>query len=130
MKIGIVASSWYWDEITSEMVIISERTAKELGCAVIVKKVPGCFDMPLACQRLLGSVDGIVTLGAIIEGQTRHDELISHALAGALVQLSLQSNKPIVLGVNGPGMTKAQAIARIERAADVTRACIGMIEDA
>ncbi len=130
MKIGIVVSEYYWKEVTSKMLELALETARAENAEVKVIKVPGSFDIPLAVNKLLSmsSVDGVVTLGAVIKGETMHDQVISFTLAKALTDLALEYEKPVVLGVNGPGMTPEQAIARIERAADVTRACIQMVK--
>jgi len=58
-------------------------------------------------------VDGIVTLGAVIKGQTKHDEVITNAVAARISKLSIKYQKPISLGVSGPGMSERQAFARI-----------------
>ena len=78
-------------------------------------QVPGAFDMPLIVDTLLQKkdVDAVVTLGAIIKGQTKHDEVIAHSTAQALIQLSLKYQKPVSLGISGPGMQERHAYARI-----------------
>ena len=58
-------------------------------------------------------VDGVVTLGAVIKGQTKHDELIANATVKRLTKLSLKQKKPVTLGISGPGMGERQAHARI-----------------
>jgi 6,7-dimethyl-8-ribityllumazine synthase len=127
MKIAIVVSQWYWEEITGKMCALSEKTTTDAGCDVVVCKVPGSFEIPWGVQRVIENVDGVVTLGAVIEGETDHDKVISHAIAAKILDLSLHYKKPVVLGVNGPGMTKQQAIERIGRAKEVTESCIEMV---
>jgi 6,7-dimethyl-8-ribityllumazine synthase len=76
--------------------------------------------MPLIVQALLkkDDVDAVVTLGAIVRGDTKHDEVIAHAIAGKLIELSLHYRKPVTLGIAGPGMTRQQAKARVTEYAD------------
>lgn len=125
MKIGIVVSEMYWEEITSKMAAFAESACEGLGVESRTVRVPGSFDIPLAAKKLLDDgCAGVVTLGAIIEGQTKHDETIANALAYALQRLALEYSKPVVLGVNGPRMTRGQAVARIDRAREVTEACV------
>ena len=83
-------------------------------------KVPGAFDMPLVVDTLLQKkdVDAVVTLGAIIKGQTKHDEVIAHSTAQSLIQLSLKYQKPVSLGISGPGMQERHAYARIRPVAE------------
>jgi 6,7-dimethyl-8-ribityllumazine synthase len=82
--------------------------------------VLGAFDMPIIVDALLKkkNVDGVVTLGAIIKGQTKHDEVISHATAKSLIDLSLKYQKPVSLGISGPGMQERHAFARIRPVAE------------
>lgn len=112
-------------EITSKMLDIALQKAKSLNLNIkYTCKVPGVFDMPLVIDTLLQKkeVDAVVTLGAVIKGQTKHDELITNVTARALMDLSLKYQKPVTLGITGPGMTDRQAQARIrpvaERAVD------------
>jgi 6,7-dimethyl-8-ribityllumazine synthase len=55
-----------------------------------------------------------VALGAIIKGETHHDEVIAETVAKLIASLSLKHGKPVTLGITGPGMTIEQAKNRIE----------------
>ena len=104
------------DKVTSRMVEVALEKAKSLKLNVIFTcKVPGVFDMPLIIDKLLEKteVDGVVTLGAIIKGQTKHDELIANATVTRITKLSLKHKKPVSLGITGPGIEERQAYARI-----------------
>ena len=76
--------------------------------------VPGTFDMPLIISHLLqdSSIDAIITLGAVIKGDTNHDILIAENTARLISNLSLNFKKPIALGISGPNMTVEQAWER------------------
>ena len=76
--------------------------------------VPGTFDMPLVISHLLqdSSIDAIITLGAVIKGDTNHDILIAENTARLISDLSLNFKKPIALGISGPNMTVEQAWER------------------
>ena len=63
-------------------------------------------------------VDGVITLGAIIKGQTKHDEVIANSTAKSLTELSLKYQKPVSLGITGPGMQERHAYARIRPVAE------------
>lgn len=129
MKIGIVVSETYWVDITGKMLSAAQETAQQAGAQVEVIKVPGSFDIPLQVKKLLQrkEIDGVVTLGAVIKGDTDHDQVICHAVAKSLIDLSLEFEKPVVLGINGPEMSRAQARARISRAAEVMKACLDLV---
>ena len=65
--------------------------------------VPGAFEIPLACKRILSSprkkVDGIITLGTVIRGETSHFDHVSGNCASGILNVSLEFNKPIIFGV-------------------------------
>jgi len=130
MKIGIVVSEYNFD-ITSMMLERAIEEAKFLGADVLrVIKVPGTFDIPLGVKKLLQSkdVDGVVTLGAVIKGETGHDDIIMQNAARKIEDLMIEFSKPVALGISGPGETRLQAQARIEMAKDAVQSVIKMIK--
>ncbi len=120
MNIAIVVAEFN-QEVTSKMYEIAVEKAKSLSVNIkYTCKVPGVFDMPIIIDALLKKkeVDAVVTLGAVIKGQTKHDELISNVTARALTELSIKHQKPITLGITGPGMSDRQAFQRIRPVAE------------
>jgi 6,7-dimethyl-8-ribityllumazine synthase len=114
IKLGIVVAEFY-EELAGKMLTQALKRASELNAlTTYVCKVPGSYDMPIMIQALLekNDVDAVVTLGAIVRGKTKHDEVIAHALLTKMVELSLRYKKPVTLGVAGPGMTFQQGKAR------------------
>ena len=108
-------------EVTSRMLSVAQEKANLMKLKIVYTcKVPGVFDMPIIVDALLKKkdVDGIVTLGAIIKGQTKHDEVISHSTAKSLTDLSIKYQKPVSLGISGPGMQERHAYARIRPVAE------------
>jgi riboflavin synthase len=92
------------DEITDQM----EEKAVEAIAQMDAKlnttiHVSGAYEMPIVVKKLLGdkSVDAVVTLGAVIKGETAHDEVIVKQVAAKLSDLSLEFNKPVTLGIIG-----------------------------
>ena len=109
------------NEVTSRMLSVAQEKANLMKLKIIYTcKVPGAFDMPIIVDALLKKkdVDGIVTLGAIIKGQTKHDEVISHSTAKSLIDLSIKYQKPVSFGISGPGMQERHAYARIRPVAE------------
>ena len=103
------------------MQAVAEERAEQLNLRVRhIAHVPGSYDMPIIVDALLQrkDIDAVVTLGAIIRGQTKHDEVISHAAAQALSELSVRHKKPVSLGISGPGMQQRHAYARIRPVAE------------
>ncbi len=120
MNIAIIVSEFN-NEITSKMLDVAIEKAKNLKLNIkYTCKVPGVFDMPLVIDSLLKKreIDAVVTLGAVIKGQTKHDELITNATVRAITDLSIKYQKPVTLGITGPGMTDRQAQARIRPVAE------------
>jgi len=108
-------------EITSRMLSVAQEKANLMKLKITYTcKVPGAFDMPIIVDALLKKkdVDGVVTLGAIIKGQTKHDEVISHSTAKSLIDLSIKYQKPVSFGISGPGMQERHAYARIRPVAE------------
>ena len=109
------------DKVTSRMLSVAKEKAAFLHLKITyVCNVPGAYDMPLVVDALLNKkdVDAVVTLGAIIKGQTKHDEVISHSAAKSLTDLSIKYQKPVSLGISGPGMQERHAYARIRPVAE------------
>lgn len=114
-------ASEFNSEVTSKMLEIALEKAKSLKLNVTFTcRVPGVFDMPLVVDKLLqkSNVDAVITIGAIIKGQTKHDELIANVTADYLTMLSTKYQKPVTLGITGPGMSDRQAHARIRPVAE------------
>ena len=123
MRLALVVSRFN-PEVTMPMRDLAVRRAEEKGAEVVsIVEVPGTMEVPLALDRLLShdDIDGAVVLGAVIQGETRHDEVIVHAVAAEVARISVKRGKPVGFGITGPGMTLEQAEARVgyaERAVD------------
>ncbi len=120
MNIAIVVSEFN-NEITFKMLDVAVEKAKDLKLNIkYICKVPGVFDMPIVIDSLLKKkeIDAVVTLGAVIKGQTKHDELIANVTVRVIIDLSIKYQKPVTLGITGPGMSDRQAQARIRPVAE------------
>ncbi len=130
INIGIVVSEYNYD-ITMMMLERAKEHAKFLGVNVkYVVKSPGTFDIPILVKKLLEKedVDGVVTLGAVIEGETEHDEIVMQNAARKIEDLSVEYGKPVVLGISGPGESRLQAEARIEKARDAVESVVKLVK--
>ena len=129
VKVALVASEFNFD-VTYLMLERAQEEIDFLGASRgPVVRTPGVYDIPLAVQALLrrDDVDAVVTLGAVIEGETKHDEVVMNQAARKLVDLSVEHGKPVGLGISGPGETRLQAQDRIENAANAVRAVVKMV---
>ena len=129
IRVGIVASEFNYD-VTLLMLERAKEEIDFLGATLgPVVKTPGVYDIPLAAKALYqkADVDAVVALGAVIEGETQHDEVIMNQAARKLLDLSVEFGKPIGLGISGPGETRLQAQDRIENAGNAVRAVVKLV---
>ena len=107
--------------------------AAEASDATVVETVhvPGAYDSPLAADRLArrDDIDAVAVIGAIITGDTDHDQVIGSATAQRLTDVSLERDTPVTLGVTGPGMSADEARARIEKGAEAVESAIKLFEE-
>jgi 6,7-dimethyl-8-ribityllumazine synthase len=130
IKLGFVISEFNRD-ITYMMEVEAREHAAFLGAEVSdVWYVPGAYDMPLAIKRMLKTknVDAIVTIGCVIEGATQHDEIVVQHAARKIIDLSLEFEKPVSLGISGPGMTRIEATERIDYARRAVESAVKMVQ--
>jgi 6,7-dimethyl-8-ribityllumazine synthase len=128
LRIGAVVAEFNYD-ITMMMLERAKEHAQFLDAKITqIVKVPGVFDMGLAVKKLLErkDVDGVVTLGAVIEGETEHDDVVISQATRKIADLATDFNKPVGLGISGPGMTRLQAQERIDRAKAAVESVVKM----
>jgi 6,7-dimethyl-8-ribityllumazine synthase len=116
IRLAIVVAEFNYD-ITYLMLQKALEHAKFLGAEVTyVAKVPGTYDMPIVVNELLKKedVDAVAAIGAVIQGETKHDELVAHQTARKLMDLSVDYGKPVGMGIIGPGANRVQALERAE----------------
>ena len=129
-RIGMVAAEFNFD-VTSMMIERAKAEADFLDVEITEEIfVPGVYDMPLAVKHLVekDDIDAVITLGAVITGDTDHAQVIIAQAARKITDLSLEYNKPVAFGINGPGMTKLQAMDRIEKGRDAVDAVVKMLK--
>ncbi len=130
IKLGFVVSEFNRD-ITHQMELLGKEHAEFLGaCVEETIYVPGVYDMPLAIKKLAknDSIEAIVTLGSVIEGSTEHDEIIMQHAVRKILDLSLDFDKPVALGISGPGMTRLEAHERVDYAKRAIESAVKMIK--
>ncbi|WP_306643482.1 6,7-dimethyl-8-ribityllumazine synthase [Sanyastnella coralliicola] len=115
MRIGIVVSEWN-HEITSSLAKGAEDVIREAGIRdenLIVVDVPGTFELPSAAAFLLEhkGLDGVVTIGSVIRGETAHFDFVCQAASQGVKDVALKFNRPVIFGVLTDD-NKQQAIDR------------------
>jgi len=114
MRVGVVCGAYHRKEVERMLEVVKERAeVHDVELAEVVW-VPGAFEVPLACKRLLeAGLDGVVTLGVLERGETQHGRVIGGSVTSALIDLQLQHDRPIGLGIIGPGVTPEQVEPRL-----------------
>jgi len=129
-KIGAVVAEFNYD-LTHMMLELAKEEAKIRDCEIVqVVPVPGVFDMPLAIKKLLekDDIDTVITLGAVIEGSTDHDQIVAQHASRKIADLSLEFGKPVSLGISGPGMTRLDAHKRVDYGKRAVEAAVKMCD--
>lgn len=103
LRVAIVASRWN-DFVVSRLISGAIDALERLGAsedAITIIRVPGSFELPLAIKRaaLSGNYDALIGIGVIIRGETSHNEHIASEVFKGLAQISLDTQKPVALGV-------------------------------
>lgn len=105
-QFGIVVSEWN-DQITDALLEGALETLLDQGAKrknIKVHYVPGSFELSLGAQFLaqIDSIDAVITLGCVIQGETRHFDFICDAVAQGITNVGLKYNKPVAFGVLTP----------------------------
>lgn len=115
-KLGFVVSEFNAD-ITKMMETVAKEHSEFLGAELVrTIRVPGAFDAPLAVKKLLENkgIEAVVTLGTVIEGDTDHDVVVAQHASRKIMDLALEFDKPVSLGISGPKISRAESMERIE----------------
>lgn len=131
VRLGLVVAEFN-RSVTAEMETAALSAAEERDAEVVeVTSVPGAYDSPLAADRLArrDDVDAVAVVGAIVTGDTNHDEVIGHATARKLTDVSLERDTPVTLGVTGPGMSGAEARERVANAATAVESALDLVAE-
>jgi 6,7-dimethyl-8-ribityllumazine synthase len=101
--VGIVVSR-YNLSITNRLLEGALQALAEAGVPEVdvqVVWVPGAWELPVAAQRLARreQVKAVLCLGAVIQGETTHDQYINQQVVNSLGQLALENDLPVLFGV-------------------------------
>lgn len=115
MVFGIVVSEWNYN-ITGNLLQGAKQALLDNGAKeenIHVYHVPGSYELPLGAQWLINQkqVDGVVALGSVIQGETKHFDFVCEATAQGCKDVMLKLDKPVIFGVLTDN-TEQQAIDR------------------
>ena len=99
LRVAIVAASWHLT-VMDGLIDGARRGLADAGVvSVDLIRVPGAFELPVACSRLAASYDALVALGVVIRGGTPHFEYICQAATIGLTEVGVRTGVPVGFGV-------------------------------
>ena len=96
-KILIVAGDYYKDITKGLLNSALKKIPKNFRVKII--KVPGVFEIPVTISKNIKKFDGFIALGCVIKGETPHFDFISSATTNAIIEISINSKKPVGNGI-------------------------------
>jgi 6,7-dimethyl-8-ribityllumazine synthase len=102
-RYAIVVAQWN-RSVTGALLDGAIATLREEGVAddhIDVAWVPGSWEIPLVAQRMAASLRyvAVICLGAVVRGETSHDQYINRAVSLAISQIALQFDLPVLFGI-------------------------------
>jgi 6,7-dimethyl-8-ribityllumazine synthase len=123
-KILLVVATYYKD--ISLGLIKSAKVKFTKDYFLEIKEVPGVFEIPVVIAKNIKKYDGFLALGCVIKGQTPHFDFISQATTDAIMNLSIDSKKPIGNGVI-TCLNMKQAKVRKRKGSEAAEAVISVL---
>ena len=126
MNLGIVCGAFHREEVERMLEFARDEADSKNWEVSEVVWVPGSMEAPLALDRLLQyeGIQGAVVLGIIERGETEHGLVMGQSVTRAIIELQIKHNKPIGLGIIGPGAEPEHVGPRLEPHA---RAAVGAV---
>ena len=124
MKKILIVVADYYEEISSSLLESAKKSLKKFSIKII--KVPGVFEIPVTISKNIKKHDGFIALGCVIKGETPHFDFISSATTQGIMNLSIDSKKPIGNGII-TCLNKTQAKAREKKGKEAAEAVISIL---
>ena len=125
MKKILIINANYYEKI-SKGLILSARNLLPRNCKIKIIDVPGVFEIPVTISKNLKKFDAFIALGCVIKGQTPHFDFIAQATTNAIMNLSIQSKKPIGNGII-TCLNMKQARERRKKGAEAAKAVLSIL---
>ena len=121
----LIVNANYYQDISSGM-LRSALNSIPKRFKIKIINVPGVFEIPVTISKNLKSFDAFIALGCVIKGQTPHFDFISQASTNAIMQISIDSKKPIGNGII-TCLNMKQAKARKKKGTEAARAILSVL---
>ena len=124
MKKILIVLANYYEDISSVLLKNAKNNLNNFSIKVI--KVPGVFEIPITISKNIKKYDAFIALGCVIKGETPHFDFISSAATQSIMNLSVNSKKPIGNGVI-TWLNMKQAKARGKKGKEAAQAVISVL---
>ena len=94
--------------------------------SIKIIKVPGAFEIPVTISKNIKKYDAFLALGCVIKGKTPHFDFISQSSTNAIMNISVESKKPVGNGIN-TCLNMTQAKARKKKGAEAAEAVVSVL---
>jgi 6,7-dimethyl-8-ribityllumazine synthase len=114
-RFAIVVAEWN-SEVTEALYEGAYQTLLQYGAQaanIVRANVPGSYELSFGAQVFAQKpdIDAVIAIGCVIQGETKHNDYINHAVAQGLTNVALKYNKPVIFGVLTPN-NQQQALDR------------------
>ena len=125
MKKILIVLADYYEDISSSLLKSAKKNLNNYSLKII--RVPGVFEIPITISKNIKKYDAFVALGCVIKGETPHFDFISSASTQAIMNLSVDSKKPIGNGII-TCLNMNQAKARGKKGKEAAQAVISILK--
>ena len=115
----------YYEDIAKGLLDSALKLIPKSNFIKIIK-VPGVFEIPVTISKNIKKYDAFLALGCVIKGETPHFDFISQASTNAIMDLSINNQKPIGNGII-TCLNMRQAKARRKKGAEAAKAVISVL---
>ena len=124
-KILVIIADYYKD-ISNDLLKSTLNNLNKKHYSIKILKVPGVFEIPVTISKHLKKFDAFIALGCVIKGQTPHFDFISQSSTNAIMDLAINSKKPIGNGIL-TCLNMKQAKARKKKGAEAAKAVVSVL---
>ena len=115
----------YYEDIANGLLDSALKLIPKSNFIKIIK-VPGVFEIPVTISKNIKKYDAFLALGCVIKGETPHFDFISQASTNAIMDLSINNQKPIGNGII-TCLNMRQAKSRKRKGAEAAQAVISIL---
>ncbi len=124
MKKILIVLADYYEDVSLSLLKSAKNNLNNFSLKII--RVPGVFEIPITISKHIKKYDAFVALGCVIKGETPHFDFISRASTQAIMDLSVDSKKPIGNGII-TCLNMKQAKARGVKGKEAAKAVIAVL---